>query len=89
MTGVAAGLDDVEVALQVERAAAGLAAAGIVGDLHMGDPVGVSRQGRVDVVAVVGQVEQVAEEADIAGVDPVQDLDHVVQRCAAGTAWGR
>ena len=52
-------------------------AAGVVRDLHVGDPVGVSIQRLINVVAVVGKVEQVAQETDIgrsvARHHPVED----------------
>ena len=40
--------------------------AGVICDLHMGDSVGVSIERLIEVVAVVGEVEQVAQEADVA-----------------------
>ncbi len=38
---VAIGFDGADVTLKVEGAGAGFAASGVVGDLHVGDPVGV------------------------------------------------
>ena len=81
-----------EQPVEVELAGAGLAATGAVGDLHVGRDVGVGGDRGGDVVAVVGEVEQVAEEADV-GV-PVLDAPPARPRrrrrpCATGRAWGR
>ena len=65
VAGVASGLKGAEVAVEVERAGARFAASGVVGDLYVGDPVGVRSQCCIDVIAIVGQVEQIAEEADV------------------------
>src|SRR5690242_1466601 len=50
-----------EVAVEIEPPRAGLAPAGPVGDLDVAGDAGVLGDRRVEVVAVVGQVEPVAE----------------------------
>src|SRR5699024_5784876 len=56
---------------------AGLVSAGSVGDLHVGDAVGVGGAGGVDVVAVDAQVEDVEEEADVSLPGAVDRRDRV------------
>ena len=73
---VAAAGQGGQVAVEVELAAARLAPAGRVGDLHVRDEVGVRGDRRVDVVAVAGQVVQVAEEADVGGARGPGPADH-------------
>src|SRR5690348_17731671 len=65
-----------QVPVEVELAAAGLAAAGGVGDLDVRDEVGVRVDRGVDVVAVAGQVIQVAQEADVGGARRPGPADH-------------
>src|SRR6187551_3996330 len=56
-----------QVPVQIQSAGAWLVPAGRVGDLHVADPVGVGGDGRVDVVAIDGQVVQVRQQRDVAG----------------------
>src|SRR5215207_1821526 len=65
MTGVAALLDAGQVVVEIQGPGAGLATARVISDLDMGDAVRVRVQRAFDVVAVVGQVEKVTQEADI------------------------
>ncbi len=80
------------MALEVEVAGAGLAAAGGVGDLHVRRAVGELRDRGVEVVAVGGEVVEVEQEADIGGAgraDVVDDRDGVgggAQRVRLGAA---
>src|SRR6185437_4313619 len=62
---VAAAGEVGQVAVEIEPPGAGFAPAGPVGDLDVAGDAGVLGDRRVDVVAVVGQVEQVAQEADV------------------------
>ena len=81
---VAAAGQGGQVPVQVELAAAGLAASRRVGDLHVRDVLGVPGDRGVDVVAVAGQVVQVAEEADVGGArgPGSRDDGHRVRRGA-------
>src|SRR4029453_3396901 len=90
---VAGGGDPGQVAVEVEGAGAGLVAPGGVGDLDVGDTVAVGGDHLVEVVAVGGQVVEVAEEAEVAdpglALDPVDHRDGVgggQQRVAGGPA---
>ena len=65
-----------QVPVQVELAAARLAPPGRVGDLHVRDVLGVRGDRGVDVVAVAGQVVQVAQEADVGGARGAGAPDH-------------
>src|ERR671924_270960 len=74
---VAGGGERAEVAVQVERAGAGLVPPGSVGDLHVGDPVAVGGDRLVEVVTVDGEMVQVAEEAEVARAGLAGDaVDH-------------
>ncbi len=64
------------MAVEVQPAAAGLAPTGVVGDLHVAGDVGVPRDRAVHIVAVVGQVEQVAEEPDVLVSGRPDRVDH-------------
>ena len=55
------------MAAQTEPAAAGPAPARRVGDLHVSDDAGVRGDRGVQVVAVAGQVIEVAEEVHVGG----------------------
>ena len=61
----------------------------VVRDLHVGDPVGVSIQCSINVIAIVGKVEQIAQEADVghsaARHHPVEDGHHI--RGGAQRVW--
>src|SRR4029453_16617267 len=90
---VAGGGEPGQVAVEVEGAGAGLVAPGGGGDLGVGDTVGVGGDHLVEVVAVGGQVVEVAEEAEVAdtglALDPVDHPDGVgggQQRVAGGPA---
>src|SRR5512133_363110 len=77
VAGVVAGLNNVEVAVEIEGAGARLPASGVVRHLHVGDPACVRGQRGIDVVPVIGEMEQVTEEADVWRVDPVEDGNDV------------
>ena len=64
-----------EQPVQVELAGPGLATTGPVGDLHVGGDLGVRGDRGVEVVTVVGQVEQVAQEADVGVPVPTDGID--------------
>src|SRR4029450_9016629 len=55
-----------EVRVEIERAGSGLWAPGSVGDLHVGDPVAVGGDHPVKVVAVDGEMVEIAEETEVA-----------------------
>src|SRR4029450_5284819 len=91
---VAGGGEPGQVAVEVEGAGAGLVAPGGVGDLDVGDTVGVGGDHLVEVVAVGGQVVEVAEEAEVAdtglALDPVDHPDGVgggQRRRGRGPRW--
>src|SRR6185437_13191729 len=81
-----------QVAVEVELARARLAAAGGVGDLDVRHLAGVGRDGAVDVVAVGGEVEDVEQDAHVAGArgpGPVHHRGRVggaAQRVGLGAA---
>ena len=73
VAGIASGLNGAEVAVEVERAGARFAASGWSAICTSGDPVGVRGQCCIDVIAIVGQVEQIAEEADVRRGHSIED----------------
>src|SRR5690625_3872142 len=79
--GVAGAAQVLDPPLDRELAAAGGAAAGGVGDLHVGDPLGIGGEVGVDVGAVDRQVVDVEEEAEVRSAvlvtDAVEDGDDV------------
>src|SRR5215212_6482011 len=92
---VAGGGELTEMAVEVEGARAGLVAPGGVGDLDVGDLIAVGGGHLIEVVAVDGQVVEVAEEAEVphAGfaLDPVEHGDNIGggQQRVAGRAADR
>lgn len=60
------GLEPADVAVEVRLASTWLMPTGRVGDLHMRDAVGVAGDRSIEVVAVDGQVVEVAQQAEVA-----------------------
>ena len=62
----------------------------MIGDLDVGDEIGVGRDRRVEIVTVVRQVEQVEQEADVAraGVSGPRSPPRPRRRRCAGVGFG-
>src|SRR5215213_6707957 len=74
---IAGGGERAQVAVEVKRAGAGLVPPRSVGDLHVGNSVGVGDDHPVKVVAVDGEMVEVAEETEVAHASLAGDaVDH-------------